>query len=265
MSVSGGSFSAGRVFRGGSQSAVPSSYYMYYMPMQQADGDSDDDQVTDRSGRGAHATLGNLTTAEAWANAGYLTSLDDDAHSAQLPIAHWTHRMATRSLILSMQMSATKGASSLRFWGSGVGTGSTGPLLLCTSAGAIQFGLNITTTGTLQTFTGTAATPYGSSGLHTVGIAYDRATLTVHYYIDGAFSSAASNLSADVIAAADGAYPAYISLSGRPAGASARLANTMRHQHALNVPALPTNIAAVMHRLHAHPRMMLSDVDLVGI
>lgn len=247
---------------GFARSSKPSQYYMYYMPMQQADGDDDDTQVTDRSGNGAHATLGNLTSAEAWANEGYLTSLDDDAHSAQLPIAYWTHRMATRALILSMQMRAVKVASSLRFWGSGVGTTSTGPMLICTSAGAIQFAVNITSTGTVQTFSGTSATPYASDSLHTIGVAWDPTTLTMYYYIDGAFSVSASNLSSSTIALSDGAYPAYLSLSGRPAGASARLANRMRHQHALNLPTLPTNHAAIMQRLHAHPRLMLRDSDL---
>jgi len=262
MSVVGGAFSAGRVFRGGAQSARPSSYYMGFWPCQQADGDADDEQVTDRSGKGAHATLGSLTSTEAWANAGYLTSLDDDEHSAQLPIAYWTHRMTTRSLLLSMQVYAEKGVSSLRFWGSGVGTVSTGPMLICTSTGAVQFALNITTTGTTQFFTGTAATPFSAASLHTIGIAYDHTTRTVSYFIDGAFSSSAANLSSEVIAAADGAYPSFLSLSGRPAGAAGRLANQMRFQHALNLPVLPANIAALMQRLHAHPRLMLRDSDV---
>jgi hypothetical protein len=261
VSVSGGSFSAGRVFRGGAQAALPSSYYIGFWPCQQADGDADDEQVTDRSGNEAHMTLGSLTSTEAWASAGYVTSLDDANHAPIIPLANWTHRFTAGSLILAAQSNVTKEVAADQFFGNGAGSSQRGFALRCGTGGNIQ-PLLYTTTSVFGS--GTTETPWATAVLRSWMFAFDYLTRAYYIFIDGAISSVnGGTFSAADLAAADASVIVGPALGGRTNFAA--MAAKHRHCHALDLAGkgLPTNLAALAHRLHAHPRLMLRDADMV--
>jgi hypothetical protein len=242
VSVSGGTFGVSRNIRGGSYyHGAPSQYYMFSLPCQQAEGDDDENQVTDVSGKEAHASINSLTTAEIWANAGYAT---------------------TDSLILSLYLqAASNGSSSLRFFGNGYDSTHTGIIGYIGSTGAVAFSVNNATT--IIGGNGTSETPYGSDSLHCVGFAYDATARSSSYYIDGAFSLTSTALTATNLTIADSAVTADIAIGGW-AGNGNLLASKVKYVHALRFPGmgLPSNTAALMHRLWSHPHLLLSDRDI---
>jgi len=267
VSVSGGAFSAGRVFRGGAASAVPSSYYMGFWPCQQADGDADDEQVTDRSGKSAHASIGSLTSTEAWANAGYVTTIAEAGHFAQVPLAKWTHRFTLGSLIVAGWSKLQAQASTRRFMGHGTSETVTGFALAVATTGALQ--VNIVGTGSVNAFsTATTEQPYSTDSLHSWLMAYDFVAKTISIGIDGAIvQSGNTAVTAAQFAAADGAVSLGPAIGGRSgvSGATTLVANTTRFVHAFDLvgKSLPTNLAAICQRLYTQPRLMLRDQDFV--
>lgn len=267
MSVAGGTFSAGRVFRGGAQSAVPSSYYMGFWPCQQADGDADDEQVTDRSGNGAHASIGSLTSAEAWDTSGYLHSLAEAAHYGEVSVSHWPHRFTSGSLILAGWTQLVKQATTRRFMGNGTNDASTGFALSVTTNGALQ--VNIVGTGSVSVFsTATTEQPYATDSLHSWLMAYDFESQSISIGIDGAIvQSGNTAVTPAQFIAADASVTRGAALGGRSgvSGGTTLVENLTRFVHAFNFDGmpLPSNLAAICQRLHAHPRLMLRDSDFV--
>lgn len=265
MSVGGGSFSAGRVFRGGAQSSRPSQYYMGFWPCQQAEGDDDESQVTDRSGNGAHASIQSLTPAEAWANAGFFSSLASTNHNAAIPQAKWTHRFSTGSLIIAGVLRAvTDGANNLRFFGNGVSTSFNGFTLNVSASGGLQL-VAYHPGGT--SFSGAIAGVWGSLATKSFLAAYDLGTNSVTLYADAVRGvtqnksiSAADILAADTSVGRD-------TIVGGWATSSSLLASQLRFIHALDLRgrSLPplARLDALAYRLHTHPRIMLRDKDFI--
>lgn len=268
MSVAGGSFSAGRVFRGGATSAVPSSYYMGFWPCQQADGDADDEQVTDRSGNGAHATLGSLTSVEAWNTAGYLESLASAGHSAQIPLASWTHRFSSGSLIIAAWAQLVKGGAAVRIFGNGITTAlGSGFNVLVSTAGALQFNVAYGTSSSVSSGSTSPSLPYAADELHSWLLAYDWLDKSITVYVDGAIAlNRNTTITPADFVGADVAVLNGPAIGGRPAASGTGLVATkFKMVHALDLAgkALPSNLAAIAQRLHAHPRLMLRDSDFV--
>jgi len=262
------------VFRGGAQSALPSARYIGFWPCQQADGDDDDEQVTDRSGNAAHATLNSLTSAEAWNTAGYLEALASQGHSATIPLAKWTPRFGTHSFLVSAWQNITAGGSTLRCFGNGVGgAGSGSGWNMCvTSAGALQVNLCNANGGSFFSATSAAGglgsiTPYSSPGLHQWALAYNRSDLSFSIYVDGAAALVGNTtISAAELLAADQNVEYGPSIGGRaPTSNTALIATKTRLVHILGFEGLdlPANIADVVKRLYQHPRLMLREQDLV--
>lgn len=237
---------------------------MLFFPCQQADGDDDDEQVTDRSGQDAHATIGNLTSAEAWTNAGYLTTIAEANHYAKIPVANWTFRFATDSLLLFMYLQGVKGAQNLSFFGGGFDQTHTGLRGYIDTSGRVIFGLYHTASGSISQWNGTTATPFATDTLHSVGIYYDTTVNTLSYFIDGTLDSTKTGPSINARNLADGAVTADVGVGGW-AGNSNLLASKVKFVHALRLPGLaaPSNLAAIMKRLHDHPRTMLRDRDFL--
>ncbi len=265
MSVGSGVFGVARRFGGGSSVVVPSRYYMGFWPCQQADGDADDEQVTDRSGKGAHATLGSLTSAEAWANAGYVSSLDEGGHQAQIPLAYWTPRFSLSSFIVAgQQQLIADGANAVRIIGNGADAARTGFGLTVTTGGALQVNI-INTAG--SSFTNTTSTsPYASDSLHSWLMAYDQPTCSFWIFVDAVLRlSNNTALSRTTVYGADDAVTAPVHIGGRPGTSTTNITVVKtRFLHALDLPglSLPSNLAAIAHRLHHHPRLMLTDQEL---
>jgi len=268
MSVVGGAFSAGRVFRGGAQSSRPSSYYMGFWPCQQADGDTDDEQVTDRSGNGAHAVLNSLTSGEAWNTAGYLESLAAQGHSAGIPVASWTHRFSTGSLILAAYQRLVKGGSAFRVFGNGIGAAANGFNVVVTTLGGLQIHMAHQTNASLFSSSTSGVIPYDTDTLHSWLVGYNLSDRSWTIYVDGAITVVAADqtiAAADVLAC-DSAVASGPAIGGRPpASAAAITAVKTKMVHALSLPGLdlPSNLAVLAQRLHVHPRLMLRDSDLV--
>jgi hypothetical protein len=262
--IGSGTVSTSRNIRGGSSfTPLPSQYYMFCLPCQQADGDSDDEQVTDISGKEAHATLGSLTSAEAWTNAGYLTTLAQSGHYGKIPNAKWTFRFSTDSLLLFMYLQGVKTASNQSFFGCGFDATHTGPRAYVTTTGAIIFNLYHTASGTPSQWNGTTATPYATDTLHSLGFYYDTTTNEMSYYVDGALDSTKTGPSINARNLADGAVVSDVGIGGW-AGDTGLLPSKVKYVHALRLPGLaaPSNLAVIMQRLHAHPQIMLRDEDL---
>lgn len=253
--------------RGGSFAARPSQYYMGYWPCQQADGDADDEQVTDRSGKGAHATLGSLTSAEAWANATFVTSVKEGGHHAQIPLAYWTHRFSLGSLIVAGWMrTVTDGVNAFRVLGNSVDAARTGFALVVTSTGDLQVNIVNTTTPSNFTNSTSPAVPYATDTLHSWLMAYDQPTCSFSIFVD-AVARLTNNtaLSRTTVEGADAAVTAPVHIGGRPGTSTTNITVVRtRHLHALDFPGrgLPSNLAAIAHRLHHHPRLMLTDQEL---
>jgi hypothetical protein len=264
MSASGGTFGASRVIRGGANSNVQSQYYMGFWPMQQSTGsDWDGDTVSDLSGKGADATLGSLSKAEAGDNAGFLTTLAESGHYAKVPNAKWTFRFSTDSLLLFMYLQGVKTASNQSFFGCGFDATHTGPRAYVTTAGAVIFNLYHTASGTPSQWNGTTATPYATDTLHSLGFYYDTTTNEMSYYVDGALDSTKTGPSINARNLADGAVVSDVGIGGW-AGDTGLLPSKVKYVHALRLPGLaaPSNLAVIMQRLHAHPQIMLRDEDL---
>jgi hypothetical protein len=241
---------------------TPSQYYMFCLPCQQADGDADDEQVTDVSGKEAHATIGSLTSTEAWTNAGFLTTIAESGHYAKVPNAKWTFRFSTDSLLLFMYLQGVKGAQIQNFFGCGYDQTHTGPRAFISTTGSVLFGLHHTAASTFGQWNGPSDTPYATDALHSIGFFYDTTANALSYYIDGAFKLTSTTLSTNARNLADGAVVSDVGIGGY-AGDSNLFAGKIKFVHALRLPGLaePSNLAAIMYRLHAHPRLMLRDED----
>lgn len=259
---------------GGAQSARPSRYYMGFWPCQQADGDADDEQVTDRSGNGAHATLNSLTSAEAWNTAGYLESLALQGHAATIPLAKWTPRFATHSFIVSAWQDITAGGSTLRCFGNGVGGAGNGSgwNMCVTNGGALQ--VNLCNANGVSFFSATSAaggygsiTPYASPGLHHWMLGYNLADLSFSIYVDGSPALIGNKtISSAELLVADLNVEYGPAIGGRaPTSSTALIATKTKLVHMLGFKSLglPSNIADIAKLLYRHPRLMLRDQDLV--
>lgn len=260
MSLVGGSFSAGRVFRGGAQALRPSQYYLGFWPCQQADGDSDDERVTDRSGNGAHMGLGALSSTEAWANAGVVTSLSDTNHAPQLALADRPYRYSTDSLIISADQFVTKEGSAIRVAGDANGSSATGMNIVVASTGAMQ--VHAVGSATSSFSGGMSVTPYSSAVFARWLVAYDAVARTISWAVNGAIAvSGNQSITASHWDTLDANRAYGFCIGGQPASTSK--ATQARLVHALYFPGkgLPTNLATVAQRLYAHPRLMLRDQD----
>lgn len=254
---------------GFSRSSRTSEYLIGWYPCQQADGDADDEQVTDRSGNEAHASIGTLSTAEAWANAGYFSSLDEVGHFAEIPLAKWTHRYTEATLLVfGWAYAQTDGVNLCFLWGNGYSDTITGGNLGITATGALQF--NLRGNGGLSSSTNPTATqPFSSASLHSYMVCVDSVARDVTIGIDGAISSVNGNtlIPSNRWEAADAAVSRGMSIGGRSGQANTTnlVANQARHLqfYSLTGRPAPTNLAALCQRMHAHPRLPLRDSDLV--
>jgi hypothetical protein len=265
VSVSGGSFSAGRVFRGGAQAARPSQYLLGWYPCQQADGDADDEQVTDRSGNEAHASIGSLTSAEAWANAGYFSSLDEVGHFAEIPLAKWTHRYSTATLLVfGWAYAQTDGANLCFILGNGSSDTISGGNLGIAANGSIQF--NLRGPGYNSNSANSGVATFASASLHSYAVCVDCVARSVTFATDGAIvKSGNTTIPSAAWEAADAAVTRGMSIGGRSGQANTNnlVANRARHLQFYSLTGMPapTNLAALVRRMHDHPRLPLRDSD----
>lgn len=264
--MSGGTYGGPRRFGGASVAAAPSRYYIGFWPCQQSDGDADDEQVTDRSGNGAHAVLNSLTSAEAWNTSGYLESLAAQGHSAGIPVEKWTHRFSTDALIVAGYQQCVKdNATAFRIFGNAVGAASTGFSVICTATGALQ--VNVANTVSASLFSGaTSATPFATDSLHSWLLAYEPSNGAFSIYVDKVIVlNANTNISKASLRLADANVVYGPHIGGRPpTQTAALLAVKTKMLHALSFPnsGLPANLSALAARLHDHPRLMLCDFEI---
>jgi hypothetical protein len=240
---------------------------MAFYPCQQADGDADDEQVTDRSGNGAHATIGSLTSAEAWANAGYFSSLKEVGHFGEMPLANYTHRYSTDTLLVFGQAYAEKDGVGLVFlWGNGFSDTITGGSLGLTANGALQFALRGAGVAN-ATSSPVPSNTFATASLHSYMLCVDTVARSVTIGVDGAILlSGNTTIASDRWELADASVTRGLGIGNRAGATSTsnQFANQQRLLHFLSLrgkPA-PTNLVALTQRMHAHPRMMLRDSDL---
>ena len=252
---------------GFSHSSKPSQYLLGWYPCQQADGDADDEQITDRSSNEAHASIGSLTSAEAWANAGYFSALDEINHFGEVPLAKWPHRYAEATLLVFGWAYAQRDATySCFLWGNGSSDTITGGNLAVTTSGSLQF--NLRGAGSVNSNSTTGAVGlFLSAGLHSYMICVDAIARTITIGADGAISLAGNaTIPASAWEAADASVTRGMSIGCRSGQANTNnlFANQQRFLqfYSLTGKPAPTNLAALCARQHAHPRLVLTSADM---
>lgn len=239
-----------------------STYCTGWWPCQQADGDSDDEQVTDRSGNDAHATIGLLTAAEAWDTQGYLHTLNDGQHNGRIPAAKCPHRFSTMSLIVELTAQVSKEGSTEAIFGNR--DANYGYALTCTTAGALQW--VFTADGSTTFGSATSTTPYASAELHHVVGTYDLLTGELGIYVDGTNRISNPSLTPQAtIIASDGMSPSDTVIGGRGVtAASGAIAGLFQHVRTYSLPGrgLPENIDDIVKRMYAFRTIPLSAVEL---
>lgn len=266
MSVVGGSFGVARSVRGGANSSRPSQYLIGFWPMQQAAEDDDEDQVTDRSGNGAHAPIGDLTPAEAWDTAGYFHGLPEVNHFAEVPLAKWPVRYTEGSLLMVGWTKCEASTGSRFIWGNGTSDAITGGGLMVAASGQLQF--TVRGVGAVSSNSATSgALVYNTDSLHQWIVAYDVTKRAVSLGNDGVITllnnTTIPSGSFDV---ADRAVTRGIAIGGR-AGVGITnnlLETTNKLWQAYYFPGkpLPHNLATLVQRLYVQPRVWLRDEDL---
>lgn len=254
--VPGGSFCPGAISR----------HYIGLWKCQQADGDSDDEQITDSSGNEAHASIGSLTTAEAWTTGESFSSLATTDHWGLVPYAQWGHLWATDSLLLMFELTATA-ATDGRVWGAGTSASVTGGNLLFNASGRLV--LSIRGTGATGVSTAPSGPDWSGGATHTVMLAYDASTRRVNIGTDGAITlSNNANISSALFDTVDSAHASHVGIGGRALATANMVANSQRFIHALRFRdrGLPTNFADIFERYHGsagNMRRAVRDRDLV--
>lgn len=246
-------------FGGAMSRGKPSQYYIGFWPCQQADGDDDDEQVTDRSGNGFHATIGALTASEAWANPGALTTKDEALHCARIPASAVDFRFAHDSLIVHLRALATKEASSEAILGNRA-TGK-GWALTVAANGDLQWAV---TNPTNTFFSTSIAGVYASAVWASVFGAYDVTTGTLRLGANGALITD-SAISLENLIASDNDAQDGIAIGGRGgASQNGSIAGQFKFVGICVLPdrGLPANLADLCKRLHYHPMIPLTARDL---
>lgn len=241
-------------------------YYMGLYPCYQLVGDADANQVTDISGQAAHATLGALSTAEAWANTGYVSSVATTDKCARIPLAKWPFRFTYGNLIcFAYQQLVYDGVNGLRIFGNGSNSVNNGFNILCNSLGGLQ--INITNPGGVSFFsTSTSATPYTTNSLHSWMLAYRKKNASFSVWVDGVrYITQDSAISRANVEAADTLVTNGPAIGGRPIIATNLVAVRTKYVHTLNIDRadLPINLDIIAKRLHSAPHLELPESALV--
>lgn len=252
---------------GFSRSSRTSEYLIGWYPCQQADGDSDDEQITDRSGNEAHASIGSLTSAEAWANAGYFSSLDEVGHFGEIPLAKWTHRYTEATLLVfGWAYAQTDGANLCFILGNGISDTISGGNIGIAANGSMQF--NLRGPGYNSNAANSGVATFASASLHSYAVCVDCIARSVTYAADGTIvKSGDKTIPAAAWEAADAAVTRGMSIGGRSGQSNTTnlVANRQRHVqfYSLAGKPAPTNLAALVRRMHDHPTLPLRDSDFV--
>jgi hypothetical protein len=245
-------------------------YYMGLYPCHQLTADADSGQVTDVSGRGAHASLGVLTAAEAWANAGYVSSQAVMDKSARIPLANWPFRFTYSSLILfAYQYLVKDGVNTLRILGNASSTTTaTGFNVCCNTLGGLIINIINPASGSLFSQSTIGTIPYDVVGLHSWMIAYRKSTNGFFIYVDGVpIITEDGTIPRASVQAADTFISSGPAFGGRPGG-SATVITACRTKwvHALSIEGpkdLPSNLNVIAKRLHQFPHLELPENALI--
>lgn len=238
-----------------------SQYYMGFWPCEQTTNNPDASRITDFSGNEAHASIGELTEAEAWEADGF-HSIAEEEHCGLIPISYWTHRFATDSLLIFTTLKAIDTGATTNFFGNGISASITGFRWTISSSGNLQFFLQ-NTTGSANT-PGTTGGHWNTLSTYTAMLAFNQSGRSVTIGVDGAI-----NLNADTTIpsanydTADAALSRPMSIGGRPDGSSGLIENWQKYVHVFNFPAmaLPTNLADLFTQYKSAPNVAFVDDD----
>lgn len=249
---------------GFSRSSRPSQYYTGFWKCQQANGDDNDDRITDFSSLGNHATIGDLTTAEAWANSGKFSSLATANHWGSITKEQWGVTWATDSFMWMFQLTATA-ATSARVWGAGISTSNTGANLQFNSSGRLIVGL-YNTSGTAISSSPASGQSWTGGATNTAMLAYDAENREIWIGTGGVVDMAANtNIAAGDFDLIDAAHSATIGIGGRAGATGSMVANQQAWVHSLVFPnrGLPSNVAALFGRYHSYRFTQLQEREIV--
>lgn len=141
---------------------------------------------------GNHATMGaNLSKAQAWANAGYVSTVDPASGVTdsvlRIPAPNWSY-MAQESLLLMWAGQITPEGSDTDIMGTSGSTAANGIRLRCTSAGRLTFSMYDTAPtsrfGTTTTDTA-AGKPFVAGERHTFALFIDAVNRLQYIWVDG--------------------------------------------------------------------------------
>lgn len=238
-------------------------------PMMQ---DSADTSVLDVSGRGRHLALGGgLTTAEAWATAAWLSTVNastDD--TVPIPLAQWSDYSFNvgDSLLIALRFKAAAPASTETWLGQGYGTSNHGWRFVVKSTGVVAPWLDHAGgTKFLGDTTGVAA----DSAEHSLMFAWwnhdvRAATAKYMFWVDGARAYSAVQGATSLPTSIDPVDD--LRIGGRKTGASSydAMAAQFRGLHiyraAANVPFSASEFDAIASRLWRSPFVPLSRSEL---
>lgn len=244
---------------------TPSPGYIGYYPCLQANTDT---VLTDRSGKGNHATFGaDLTTGEAWVTANRfsvpLEGSGTQNNAANLAIGSgFAWNPATESFILATRFQAATTASNGQIFGTTNATPNLGFKLEVQVSGALR--LNRYTSGA-QIVVNTTAEIVADGTPHGLAMVWDAVTQRMYLYVDGVVSAAFAGGS--LITATDW-FPSSnanfcIGGVGHLSNKALTFASAYWGLHiAKRTGALPAGTPELIHRLNKFPHVLISATEL---
>ncbi len=245
---------------GQTKTPTPSTKYVAFAPCAQ---DSSDTILRNRSG-GADGSIGGLTTGQAWAVAGRVSSITGGLSKCATLPAGQSFNPASDSMLFVFRAKVTLPASKTGLAGHGADTTNTGWTIRCDTAGQLEFWL-YGSSG--QTASSAVASAFSASVEKTFAVAWDAPTSSAYIYVmqdtDAAPSVAAAKPMSLASVGTIGAMPQPCRIGGMAAATT--VTGQFNNVHYLlfpssglpSIPATavgnPTLLDNLVWRLHKNP------------
>lgn len=222
--------------------------------------------VEDKSGNSNHMEFGaNINNVNIWTEAPYLTGASSgsaDTALARLAVATLNARWAwpTHSLVAFFRVKVITALTVGRsIWGNGVSTSVHGPAIALDSTTGAHARIIFCGGTTAITVGDTAASPFVLNEEHSIGVAFDGPSQQATAWVDGERDLSIDRIS---LASAGTVLPTTDLRIGGRAATNAQAAS-FRDYHLLSLlGSLPSNMDAIMARLHTSLYSRLRSVDL---
>ena len=239
---------------GGGSRAMPSSAYLFMIPGKQFVTSGAPKDISNNANDAAFGV--NLTDANCWANAGYITTTAGTQTGITVPPAKTQFDLGSQSIIFSARINIASPAANQAMFGPADASAAQGFYISVRAGGKVRPIIN--TSGGAVTALADSAATFADGTDHVMTVAIDAVTKQVFLFFDGFLSNLyAANFSGTSASVA-------LFAIGATSGGGTGYAGKYSGLHLLRFTGgLPTNLSKLAVRLAAMPHDFLCDSDIV--